>query len=163
MEAYLRSRLEWGSGDADCKHETVALFRIVRHRVCTDSIFSVLRFKREQTEFFPCRKVLVAYERLVDVFVIVHLIFGDTDLGIAAGDEIHVFALGKLDDEFFDERGYILVAYNLAFPFFDIERRLVYFDFKIGFHLDLAAETPMVFDLFAREMNGFCREDVASS
>ena len=74
-----------------------------------------------------------------------------------------MFAGRKLHNEFLDECRNVLVGDHLAFPFLHIKSRWIHFDLKIGFYFHLASESPVVFDLFAREVYGLCGENVAAS
>ena len=74
-----------------------------------------------------------------------------------------MLAGGKLNDEFLDECRHILVRDDFAFPFLDIECGLVYLDFKIRLHFDLTAETPVVFYLFAGEVDSLGGKDVSAA
>ena len=65
-------RLERRSCDTYCQHDTVALCRIVSHRIRTDGFFVVVTLQCKQTEFLPCRQILVTNQALVNVLIIIH-------------------------------------------------------------------------------------------
>ena len=65
-------RLERRSCDTYRQHDTVTFCRIVSHRISTDRFFIIVTLQCEQTEFFPCRQILITNQTLINVLVIVH-------------------------------------------------------------------------------------------
>ena len=156
-------RLEGRSGDTYRQHDAVALCRIVSHGVGTDGFFIVTAFQAEQTEFLPCRQILLPDKGLVDVLVVIHGEFRNLNLRIRTGDEVHVLALGQCHDKLFDKRSHVLVGDNLALPLFDAEYGLVDFDAHVALHLHLAAQTPVVLNLLTAEVRYFGRQNLAAA
>ena len=62
-------------------------------------------------------------------------------MDVAAGAERNFFAFwnGKL--EFFNERGFVVIGDDGAFPFFYAEYFFRYFDVHISFNVDLTRQT----------------------
>ena len=128
-----------------------------------DSLFIVVTLQTEQSEFLPCRQIFLANQFFVDVFVVIHRVFGNLDLRVRTGDEVHVFAGRQCYDEFFDESGHVLVRDNLAFPFFHAEYAFGHLDFHVILHLHLASQPPVVLNLFAAEVRCFRRQNLAAA
>ena len=99
--------------------------RIVGHRIGTDGFFVIAALQAQQTEFLPCRQILITDKALVDILIIIHRIFRNLNLRIRTRNEIHVLAFGQCNDELFDERSHILVGDNLALPLFYAQYAIV--------------------------------------
>ncbi len=65
--------------------------------------------------------------------------------------------------ELFDEGSDVLIGDNLAFPFLDAEHGFIDLHGDVFFDLDLATQTPSFFLLFAGEMDGLGRQDLAAA
>jgi hypothetical protein len=74
-----------------------------------------------------------------------------------------VLARRQLYLELLDEGSDVLVGDNLAFPFLDTQNSLIDLHLNIFFHFDLATQTPAFFLLFAGEMNGLGRQNLAAT
>jgi hypothetical protein len=74
-----------------------------------------------------------------------------------------VLARRQLYLELLDEGSDVLVGDNLAFPFLDTQNSLIDLHVDVFFDLDLTAQTPSFFLLFAGEMNGLGRQNLAAT
>jgi len=74
-----------------------------------------------------------------------------------------VLARRQLHLELFDEGSDVLVGDDFAFPFFDAEYGFIDLHGDVFFDLDLATQTPSFFLLFAGEMDGLGRQDLAAT
>ena len=101
--------LERRCGDTNGEHKHVALGRIVGHGVCAYCRLGIDTLQREEAELLPCRQILFADERLVDVLVVVDRECRNFDLCIRAWQEVHVCALWQLHLELLDECGDVFV------------------------------------------------------
>ena len=85
------------------------------------------------------------------------------DLNVAAGAEWDFFAFGNGKLEFFNERGFVVVGDDGAFPFFHAEHFFRYFDVHVGFDVDLAGQTA-AFACFAfADVGQLGRQNVAAA
>lgn len=155
--------LNGGSGDAHGEHEAVAFGRIVGHGVGADRCLGVDALEVEQTEFLPCRQILLANRGFVDVFVVIDREGWNLDLSVGAGDEVHVLAFGECHYKFLDECGDIVVRHHGALVFLDVEHFGRNLDVEVALHFHLAGESPVVFNLLAGEMYGFGGENLAAT
>ena len=162
-ESHLRLRLEGRGGDADGQHEAVALGRIVGHGIGADRLLVVAAFEGEEAELFPRGQVLGADGVFVDVDVVIHREFGDVDLSVGAGDEVHVLARGQGNDELLDEGGHVLVRDHGALVLLDAEDFVGHLHRHVVPDLRLAGQSPVVFHLFAAEEDLFGGQNVAAS
>lgn len=161
LEAATVSR-EGRCGDADGEHEDVTFVGIVGHGIGADGRFRIDADKVEHLEFLPSGQIFVANELSVEIAV------GDAesrylDLGIAAGDEVHVLASGELHFEFLDEGGDVPVADDGAFVFLDAEDAGRESQFEVFLHFHLTSETPSFLNLFSVEEAHLGGEDAAST
>ena len=156
---WLERRRRYAHGE----HDAVAFGRVVRHGVGAHRLFRVLALQVEETELLPGGEVLFANRSLVDVLVVVDGECRNLDLRVRAGDEVHVLALGELDDELLDERGDVFVRNDFALPFLDAEYGFGYRYGEVAFHLALAAQAVVFFYLFAREVALLDVEDFAAA
>ena len=152
-------RLERRRGDTYRQHNAVAFGRIVGHRIGTDGFFVIAALQAQQTEFLPCRQILITDKALVDVLIIIHRIFRNLNLRIRTRNEIHVLAFGQCNDELFDERSHILVGDNLALPLFYAQYAFGNLDGHIAFHFHLATQTPVILYLLTAEVRSLRRQD----
>ena len=74
-----------------------------------------------------------------------------------------MLAFGELDGEFLDEGRHIVVADDLAFEFLDGQGGVGNHDFEVLFHFHLAAQTPMVLNLFAVEESDLGGQNLAAA
>ncbi len=149
-------------GDADGEHEDVAFGGVVGHGVGADGGLGVDAAEVEHLEFLPRGQVLVADERAVEVAV-ADVELGDADLGVGAGDEVHVLAGGQLYLEFLDEGGHVLVADHGALVLLDAEDALGELEGEVFLDLHLAAQTPAFLHLLAAEVGHLGGEDAAAA
>ena len=85
------------------------------------------------------------------------------DLDVAAGAEGNFFAFGNGKLEFFNERGFVVIGDDGAFPFFDAEHFFRYFDVHVGFDVDLTRQTA-AFACFAfADVGQLGRQNVAAA
>lgn len=85
------------------------------------------------------------------------------DLNVAAGAERNFFAFGNGKLEFFNERCFVVVGNDGAFPFFHAEHFFGYFDVHVGFDIDLAGQTA-AFACFAfADVGQLGRQNVAAA
>ena len=156
-------RFERRCSDTDGEGDDVALVGVVSHRISTHGSLGVLLFEFEQPELLPSRQIEVTDERFIHVAVVVDVVLRDDDLCVRTRLEVHVLARRQLHLELFDEGSDVLVGDNLAFPFLDAQNSLIDLHGDIFFHFDLATQTPALFLLFAGEMDGLGRQDLAAS
>ena len=156
-------RFERRCSDTDGEGDDVALVGVVRHRISTHGSLGVLLFEFEEPELLPCRQIEVADEGLVHVAVVVDVVLRDDDLCVRTRLEVHVLARRQLHLELFDEGSDVLVGDNLAFPFLNAENGFIDLHGDVFFHFDLATQTPSFFLLFAGEMDGLGRQDLAAT
>ena len=113
----------------------------------------------EETVFLP-----VAPVDRIDVHICeVDVVLRDVNLDVFTGLEVDILSFRKLDGELFYKGCDVLVGNNFAFEFLDAEGALRNRNPEIVLNLDLAAESPAVFDLLAGEEACFGREDGASA
>ena len=74
-----------------------------------------------------------------------------------------MLARRQLHFELFDEGSDVLVGDDFAFPFFDAENGFIHLHGDVFFHFDLATQTPAFFLLFAGEMDGLGRQNLAAT
>ena len=120
-----------------------------------------MALETEKAEALPCREVFVTYEALVYILVIIHAVCRNLDLGIRAGDKVHMFALGKTDNKFLDKCGHVAVGDNGTFPFLDVEDAGRNLYGKVVFDLNLTSETPALLLLSPTEVYDLGRQNVS--
>ena len=150
-------------GDTHGKGDDIALVGIVSHGVRTYGCLGVLLFEFEQAELLPSGQVEIADERLIHVAVVVDIVLRDDDLCVRTRFEVHVLARRQLYLELLDEGSDVLVRDDFALPFLDTQNRLIDLHGDVFFHFDLATQTPSFFLLFAREMDGLGRQNLAAT
>ncbi len=107
----------------------------------------------------PVGTILFVY---VDVLII-HGDGGNIHLDVTAGAVVQCLSVRNLHAEFLDECGHVMVRNHLAFPLLHAEGRIGDYDIKVFLDLHLTAESPVVLDLLAGEMDGLRGEDAAAS
>ena len=85
------------------------------------------------------------------------------DLDKAAGLEIERFALGELDDKFFDKGRHVVVGYYFALPLFDREHFGRHFDLHVLLDVDLTGEPHALARLALGNVAGLGLQDIATT
>ncbi len=136
------STVERRRSNADVQHDDVALGRMVGHRIGTERRFGVGRHQVPHLHPIP-----VGTERLVDLHIgeCDAVVFRNVHLNVTAAAELQVLALGQLHDELFEERRDVTIRDDRTLPLLDAQNGLGNLDFEVLLHLDLTAQTPMVF------------------
>ena len=160
LEDALRlAAVERRRSDTDVQFDDVLLCRIGSHRVGAHGGNGVLVLDVEETVLLPVGLVDGIHIDVVEV----DIILGNVDLDVLAGLELDVLALGEFHREFLDEGSHVLVGDDLAFQLLHAQGRLGNLDLEVVLDLDLAAEAPVVLDLFAGEETGLGGEDLAAA
>ncbi len=85
------------------------------------------------------------------------------DLDVAAGPEVEVGTLGKLQHQFLDEGRDTAIGAYPAFPLADREDLRIQFELHVLLDVDLAGEAVAFFRLPLGDVRGFGRQDVAAA
>ena len=84
-------------------------------------------------------------------------------MDVAAGAERNFFAFGNGKLEFFNERGFVVIGDDGAFPFFHAEHFFRDLDVHVGFDVNLAGQTA-AFSCFAfADVGQLGRQNVAAT
>ena len=119
LEAYFWTWLKWCCCNTNRKSYTITFSRIVRHRICSYSIFWIMCFQREDIKVFPNRHVIFSDIFLIEIFIIINAIVSwNLYLCIRTWNKVHVFSWWKLNNKFFDERTYVFIRNDSALPLF---------------------------------------------
>ena len=84
-------------------------------------------------------------------------------MNIAAGAERNFFAFGNSKLEFFNERCFVVIGDDGAFPFFHAEYFFRYFDVHVGFNVDLTRQTAAFTRFAFADVGQFGWQNVAAT